>query len=273
MFEKIKQKLVPSSQTPAVPPYLDPSFVGHLIIGSGEVGRSLFHVLCEQGKIVYIRDVDPVNFPFRKIAFLHICFPCTQESGSDGFVETVKRYVEEYKPGLVFIHSTVPIGATRKIGENCVHSPVRGRHPYLEQGIKTFVKYFGYQHESQIPQIHLAFNGFKLFPVKNPETTELGKIMDTTRYGWEILFMKECKKECEKYNIPFEIVYSEMNKTYNEGYKELGHPEFRRSILKYVEGKIGGHCVVQNCHLLDSFVTDIIIDKNEEYGSNKNKML
>ena len=76
---------------------------------------------------------------------------------------------------------------------------------------------------------------------------------------------KEIEKWCDKNNVDFEAVYTEANKTYNKGYKKLGRIEVVRPHLKYMPGKIGGHCVLPNCKILDSHIAKIILQKNKLY--------
>lgn len=232
-----------------------------LIIGAGEIGSSLHKVIGGE-----IRDkVDIVGGNFDVI---HICYP-----HFEGFVESVKEYIDKYAPKVCVIHSTVPVGTTRKCGDKCVHSPVRGKHPDLEEGIRTFQKYIGANSENManlayealthvntpkvIPCILKGFDG----KMQSSEDTELAKIMSTTYYGWNIMFMKEMKKVCDKHGANFEFVYKKWNRSYNFGYNMLAQKydaQFARPVLDYVEGKIGGHCVVQNCELEDNYLTNLL---------------
>ena len=102
-----------------------------LVIGAGEVGKSLAKVLKEFHE-TFVRDLKPVLVDNVKI--MNICFPY-----SDKFEQAVKKYQAEYNPKLTIIHSTVPVGTSRRL--NAVHSPIHGKHPSLARGIKTFIKY------------------------------------------------------------------------------------------------------------------------------------
>lgn len=228
----------------------------HLIIGSGEVGRALYNVLKKHYR-VFIRDKDDKLED--KFDILHICYPSIKN-----FVKISKDYIKKYKPSLVIIHSTIPVGTTKKIASFAVHSPIRGIHPHLEKGIKTFVKYFGGKKAKEAAKIFSKI-GIKTLAFKKPEITELIKILDTTYYGWNIIFNKEVKKICDKYKLDFNEVYTIPNKDYNNGYKKLGMLHVIRPVLKYMPGKIGGHCIISNCHLLNSWITKMIIKKNKEY--------
>lgn len=227
-----------------------------LILGAGEVGKSLHRVLSETYNTI-ILDKNPE--PIEGIYILHICFPYFQ-----GFEQQVEEYKKMYNPNIIIIHSTVPVGTSRKLG--ALHSPIHGKHPNLSGGIKTFTKYLGGENENKVLEAakYLDGAGIKVQKVSSPETSELSKILCTTYYGWNILFNKEAKRLCDELGVNFDEAYG-WNKHYNEGYEKLGMGQFRRPVLDYVEGKIGGHCVVQNCDLLESFVTSLIKEKNESY--------
>lgn len=228
----------------------------HLVIGAGEVGQSLYGVLKSHYDVI-IRDKDDVVEGEFKV--LHICYP-----PFENFVEVTKKYIDEYKPELVIVHSTVPVGTTRKIGGLAVHSPIRGVHPRLEDGIKTFVKYFGGKKAKEAAK-YFSDIGIKIQDFDKPETTELLKILSTTYYGWNIVFAKEAKRICDKLELDFDEVYTTSNKDYNDGYKKLGMEHVIRPVLKNIPGKIGGHCIVSNCELLDDWLTEVIKERNKKY--------
>lgn len=228
----------------------------HLIIGAGEVGKSLYNVLKKNYEI-FIRDRNSDVSGYFDV--LHITYPYFKN-----FVQVTKKYVVQYKPQLVIIHSTVPVGTTRKISSSAVHSPIRGLHPYLDKGIRTFVKYFSGPKASQAARIFSAI-GIKTKVFRKPETTELLKILDTTYYGWNIVFCKEVKRICDKLRLDFNEVYAIANVDYNDGYKRLGRPDVVRPVLKPMTGKIGGHCIVQNCDLFNDWLTKIVKERNKKY--------
>jgi len=234
-----------------------------LIIGAGEVGKSLYKVLeATYKENIVIRDKQPdFGIIEDSLPFLNICYPY-----SDSFVEDTKAYIKQYHPTTTIIHSTVPVGTTRKCGDACVHSPIHGKHPNLAEGIKTFTKYVGGANELAVL---LAINyledaGIHPKRVSSPEASELSKILCTTYYGWNIVFCKEVADLCRQLNVPFEEVYTNWNKEYNKGYTELGMGQFVRPVLEPVEGKLGGHCVINNCDLLESFITHLIKRLDEE---------
>lgn len=244
-----------------------------LIIGAGEIGRSLAAVLAPVHE-VWVRDAadEPtlfssplgaaLNSAKKGFEVLNICYPPSKD-----FVKITQAYIKQYQPKITIIHSTVAPGTTKKVGKMVVHSPVHGKHPDISGGLKTYVKYLGGENPFavDIARDFLKLAGIKVRVVANSKTSEISKILCTTYYGWNIVFMREVAKLCEEHGVPFSEVYIDWNFLYNTGNTENGVPHFNRPVLKPVPGKIGGHCVVENCHLLSSDITDFIIKKNDEY--------
>jgi len=216
-----------------------------VIIGAGEVGRALFFSLITHYQVFcFDKKYQPC-----KATYLHICFPYSKD-----FVREVKKYQRIYKPKYTIVHSTVPVGTSRKCG--AIHSPVRGIHPFLQEGLKTFIKYLGGEKASEVAD-YFRRAGFRVYLFDKPETTELMKILSTTFYGTCIEFTKEVKRLCQKYKVPFEA-WTIWTKDYNEGYKKLGFPEFQRPNLVPIMKKTGGHCVRPNYQLLKSKFTNFL---------------
>ncbi len=225
----------------------------HLVLGLGQVGTGIQKVLeCDA------HDPHAGIEATEQYDALHICYSYT-----DDFVRSVKDYKEKFGAKYVVIHSTVPVGTSTLCG--AVHSPIRGVHPYLEPSIRTFVKYFGGKDAGPMSD-EFKKRGVKVFCVEKPETTELGKLLDTTCYGLNILIEKEMHRLAKKYDVPHDITYTHMNTTYNEGYMEVGMPQFHKYNIQHMDGKIGGHCIMQNAELFDSWIADVIKEKNELYG-------
>lgn len=216
----------------------------NLVIGLGEVGSAIRNILDCEG-------YDPMKGDFALGAdnvtgyeVLHICFPW-----SDDFVSIVKKYQERWKPDMVIVHSSVPVGTCDP--ERWVHSPVRGVHPNLEEGIRTFVKYFGGERAAEAGVIFNVL-GIPCIATERARNTEALKLLDTTQYGMMIKLQKEIHAWCVENNVDYLLAYEEANQTYNEGYMKLGRPEVVRPYLKNQKGKIGGHCVIPNAHLIDA---------------------
>lgn len=209
-----------------------------LIIGQGEIGQSLNNVIGGD-----IRDKELLSGGFQdQYDIIHICFPY-----SDGFIKQVKEYQKEYNPKYTVIHSTVPVGTSRKC--EAIHSPVIGIHPHLEEGIRIFTKFMGGGNSEVIQWFRRK--GIKIYPFDKPEATELLKILCTTKYGIDIEWTKEVKRLCDENNVPFEA-YTIWTDNYNKGYEKLGFPEYQRPNLIPMAGKIGGHCVMSNLKFINT---------------------
>ncbi len=232
------------------------------ILGFGEIGQAIakFYPSTGSGR-VKIKDLKRDD-GLVSLDVLHVCIPFSPK-----FVSIVKKEIASSNPKLVIVHSTVAPGTIKKIGPMAVHSPVRGVHPNLYKGIKTFVKYIGADDKKTglAAQKHLRSLGITTQLVNSSKTTEALKLWDTTQYGWMIILNKEMKKWCDDNDVDFETVYTHANKTYNEGYKKLGRPEVLRPHLTYMKGKIGGHCVVPNAKILKSDISAILVRKNNGF--------
>lgn len=211
----------------------------HLVIGLGEVGTAIRAILGCDGY-----DTTMPLSELRPADVLHVCYPYVFGT----FAESVKRYQERTGATLVIVHSTVPVGTCDPL--RAVHSPVRGVHPELERGIRTFVKFFGGTRALEASG-YFAERGLEVVHTNRAAETEALKLWDTTIYGWNILLEKSIAAYCARMGIDFDIVYKQANTTYNDGYEKLGHPEFKKYVLKDTAGPIGGHCVRENWELLE----------------------
>jgi UDP-N-acetyl-D-mannosaminuronate dehydrogenase len=224
--------------------------MSNLVIGLGQIGQGIQKVLECDGV-----DKDQ-KAPKDQYYMLHICIPPVEN-----FVEIVNNYKKQYQPDVVVVHSTVPIGTCSEL--DAVHSPVRGVHPNLEGGIRTFVKIFGGEkHKATIAMKEFEKKGVSCSYAGKSENTEAGKLWSTTQYGAAIMLEKEIHAFCEKHDLDFDVVYTQFNQTYNDGYRALGLPQFQKYVLKHMPGPIGGHCVASNIDLFDSPVCKQIKDAN-----------
>lgn len=231
-----------------------------LIIGAGEIGTSLCNVLRDAYE-VHIRDVADPQYPHR-FTVLHLCYPYTEQ-----FIETARAYMAQYEPALTIVHSTVKPGTTRQLGKRVVYSPVIGRHPHLEEGIRTFTKWLGaVDHgDAEDACVYFELAGVHAELMESPEAAELAKVCCTTAYGWMILVQKEIHRLCEQYGVPFDQVYKEWTIEYNRGYLELEQAHFARPVLQHMPGPSGGHCILNNCKLLDDWFTNTLQERNATY--------
>lgn len=253
------------------------------ILGYGEVGQAiakfygsagasteLSRKSSPQAKIKDLKRDDGL----KGVEVLHICLPW-----SKNFVNIVKKEIKKIKPELTIIHSTVAPGTTKKLalslpkwlGGMIVHSPIRGIHPHLYEGIKTFVKYIGADNKKagELAKKHLESLGIKTKVFYPSTTTEIGKLLDTTYYGLVIAWHGEIKRLCDKYKIDFEKAVTDFNKTYNEGYTKLGKKNVVRPVLYPPKGGIKGHCIVQNAQILEKYFKSKAIDLVLKYKPKK----
>lgn len=231
------------------------------ILGYGEIGSSLDALYKEKQIETIIKDKnDDVVFPLLNV--LNVCIPY-----SDSFVDIIKQEVEQAKPNLTIIHSTVSIGTTTKLFNSLnekysiVHSPIRGNHPDLTRSLKTFVKYISSPSPKalSLAALHLRELGMSISTCNRFEKTEAAKLLCTTYYGLCIAWHNEIKKVCDLYEINVDFIKN-WNDTYNKGYSALNLSKFSRPILDPPENnKIGGHCVIPNAELLDLIIDSKLI--------------
>lgn len=241
------------------------------IIGYGEIGKSLEQVYSDYDKFnLTIIDKDYVRND-GNIDIMNICLPLV-----DFFDTIVVSYIKKYNPKLCIIHTSTTPGVTESIADqvNCsvVHSPIRGVHPNLYDGLKTFKKYIGYKDSEGKELCEKHFSELKIpyKSIQGPSNTELAKLYSTTYYGLCIAFHGEMKKHFEKLGLNYDII-TDWNKTYNDGYKNLGKDDVIRPVLTPPNKFIGGHCVIPNTELLreiyESKAFDLILEyknKNDE---------
>ena len=210
-------------------------FYRALVVGRGEVGNAISSIFkC------HAIDVGEV-FP-DKVEYLHICF-----GWSDNFEREVEDYICVYEPKFTIIHSTVPVGTSRRLG--AVHSPIRGMHPNLEEGIRAHQKFLGGADAWRVAEYFRDF-GLRIIICDKSETTELGMLLGTENYRVNIEFAKHAKELCDKHEVPFNESYTLFANAYNEGWTRLGRPEYIRQVLVPIMSTIGGHCLESNKELI-----------------------
>ena len=237
------------------------------VLGIGEVGSAISGILEEKYKVLK-KDIKFDEIKKNPLEVLHICLPY-----SSNFLNLVCFQVKLNKPKLIVIHSTVLPGTTEKIYKKTkvptVHSPVIGTHPNLEKDILSFVKILGpcSKKSADLAVCHFKEVGIKTIVISNSTASEIGKLLDTTYYAWNILFCKQVGKLADELGLKFEEIYTVFNQAYNQGY-ETTKPNVTRPLLRYEHGPIGGHCVVPNAYILNRFIkndiTDFIIKTNRK---------
>jgi UDP-N-acetyl-D-mannosaminuronate dehydrogenase len=246
-----------------------------LIIGLGEIGHTLFALLNEAKKsfAVYGLDLDEAKMDAlgqskakvpSKIDTLHICLPCGSQ---EKFAEVVAGYVNQFKPKLAIINSTVPPGATLKVAENCTclvaHSPARGVHKSAEHMIwemKRWTKYVGGANTAAGGEARKHFEklGLKVKVLKSCRETELAKLFETTYRAWMIACFQEMNRISRAFGADFDEAVDFLEDTHRV--------RFDRPVM--FPGVIGGHCLIPNTELLlksyDSEFLRLILTSNEK---------
>ena len=246
-----------------------------LIIGLGEIGHTLFALFNEQKKSfdVFGLDLDEtkmqeLNQSRRKIPkqidTLHVCLPCGNQQK---FTDIVKGYVEEFKPKLVIINSTVPPGTTLKVAEGCkcfvAHSPSRGVHKsadYMLWEMKRWTKYVGgaTPEAAHAATKHFEKLGLKVKVLRSSTETELAKLFETTYRAWMIACFQEMHRISKSFDADFNETVDFLEDTHRV--------RLDRPIM--FPGVIGGHCLIPNTELLleayDSDLLRLILKSNEK---------
>lgn len=210
-------------------------FYRALVIGRGEVGKAI-------SKIFNCPAIDINEVHRGEVQYMHICF-----GWSDGFEDAVLLYQKRYRPMYTIIHSTVPIGTSSRL--KSVHSPIRGMHPNLEEGIRAHTKFLGGKDAGSVAEYFRDF-GLRVMLCDKSEATELGMLLGTECYRINIEFAKHAKELCDRHGVCFNESYTLFAKEYNDGWIRLGRPEYIRQILTPIPGKIGGHCLENNKELI-----------------------
>lgn len=221
------------------------------IIGMGEVGSALYEILKEKYVVKGFDKGKPEEY---ECDIMHVCIP-----HSDDLPEIVKAYSDMQKPKLIVVHSSVKVGTTNKIreavGVPCFHSPIRGRHPNMKEGILTYVKYVSYNTETWCMDAmkiagYFSECGVRTKIVKDTKVTELMKLLELSRYGVYLAFAKEQESICEHFGMNYETVVNEYERTRSEGLEKLGLGDLRQPILVPFKDFVGGHCTVEDMDLL-----------------------
>lgn len=210
-----------------------------LVVGAGEVGTALYAVLARAHQVA-IRDVEPVGVP---ADVLHIAFPW-----SASFVDSVKGYERQHNSDMTVVHSTVPVGTCDP--EGWVHSPVRGRHPHLTEGLLAFVKHFAGERADEAAKAWEA-TGCDVAVHPRAAETEAAKLFELVQFGLQVVVEEEIHQWCERSGLDFDVVYTQFAESYNAGYQAMGEHQFVRPVLEHMPGPIGGHCIRQCAALLD----------------------
>lgn len=219
--------------------------------GRGQVGSALASVLGNVNEI-HILDVDE-RPKVDGVDFLHVCIPWSED-----FISNVVNAQVDYHPKVTIIHSTVPVGTTRKIGYKSVHSPVRGQHDDLKASLIRFTKYMGGdQSVVESAANHLRNSGIRVAVLGSSEETELAKLLCLSRYLNDLAWYENASRLCEEFGVDRKIV-KDWTLSYNEGYGE----KYKRPDFDFPDGKVGGHCVIPVSEILFNQTKDGFTGRN-----------
>ena len=243
-----------------------------LVVGLGEVGRSLYELLKQSKKFdLYCFDVDKQkmqdivqNDVPTKLDVLYICYPCGCQ---DDFVKITVNYMNKFTSELTIINSTVPPGTTKKVhqitGGNLVHSPIRGMHSSLEtmkRDLLFWTKFIGGidQKSAELARKHFEELGLKTKVLGGPTETELAKLFSTTYRAWMIACFQEMHRISRNFDADFTQIIEFLQDTHSVRFDRPLH----------FPGVIGGHCLIPNTELLskvyDSEFLKLILNSNQK---------
>jgi len=246
-----------------------------LIIGLGEIGHTLLALLNDEKKSFDVcgLDLDQTkmqelcqsrkNVP-SQIDTMHVCLPC---SSQQNFADITVGYIEEFKPKLTIINSTIPPGTTMKVAEKCgcliAHSPSRGVHSsseHMKWEMKRWTKYVGGANPeaAKAACAHFEKLGLKVKVLKSCTETELAKLFETTYRAWMIACFQEMHRISKAFGADFDETVDFLEDTHLV--------RFDRPVM--FPGVIGGHCLIPNTELLlsvyDSEFLRLILESNEK---------
>lgn len=220
-----------------------------IIIGAGEVGKSLASVL---GSVynVHVKDVEEKEiapgFGVMHVALNYITL------GRQRWLELVNGYIKQYRPGIVDICSTVPPGLTASLGQGACHSTTRGLHPNLEAGLRAIPKHIG---GPMAPELAAYYGraGIRTVIHRRPETTEVAHIAHLLDYGLQIASADMKNALCRLANTDYMESVIKYVETHNEGFKRLDMPSKIRMNLTPPNGRVNGHCVIEAAKLAKEY--------------------
>jgi UDP-N-acetyl-D-mannosaminuronate dehydrogenase len=228
-----------------------------IIVGLGEVGKPLLEIMKGRYQVFGVDINQPA--PVSQSDVMHICFPF-----QDGtFVGQVLQYINQYRPALTVINSTVAPGTTRRIavesGAAVVNSPVRGKHARMQEEMLHYTKFIGAldAQSGRRAVNHFEEAGMKTNLLSSPEATEIAKLTETTYFGLLIAWAQEVERYCRKLGANYDEVVS--------FYDEI---KFFPPV-KYFPGVIGGHCVMPNIEILSRLGHSEFLHAIKSSNSNK----
>ena len=234
-----------------------------LVVGLGEIGGTVFGILKESGKFqLYGVDVDEAKMKEagatepqkgNSVDVIDICIPVPNKKK---FLEISTAYIEKYHPKLTIINSTVPIGTTMELFNQCggliAHSPCRGVHKNREYMIKEFKRWTKFvggatPEAGKAAQEHFDLAGLKAKQLANCTDTEFAKLFETTYRTWMIVFFQKMNRLARKYSVVNPDLKIDFDETVD--FIEDTHMQRHDRPVMFPD-VIGGHCLLPNSKLL-----------------------
>ena len=230
--------------------------VSDILIGLGEVGSALYEVLSERRAFSIVdpaKGFEPELGEAPQSDWCHVAIPY-----SESFISTIVEYVRKFNPNHLVLHSTVPIGTTRKIEREADYiptyfSPIRGRHPSLARYIRSFPKWYASSISGGMDNEFVAYfaaAGIQTRKAPSYEFLEWAKLWETTSFGYALVMWQEIERQVMKIPGDKNTNLSALKNWLHEKKRvydgDLGYVP----IYDSVPGPIGGHCITQNWDLL-----------------------
>ena len=241
---------------------------GDVIIGMGDVGKPFHELLSQSG--IKVRGIDLIeeknygDLIEPPIEILHICFPY-----SPVFIEETVKEINRWKPSETVIHSTIKPHVTEELQDimdiPIIYSPIRGVHNRMITDLKRYKKIFSSKEITKVKKYpkRLEEIGLEWETLSNPLTLEYAKILvDTTYYGWLIIYAQHTNEICLEENIDFDEMWS---------FSEQIHKELGNRPKMYPGEGIGGKCVIQNTKLIEDEFISTVFNHDKQYRININR--
>jgi hypothetical protein len=244
-----------------------------LVCGKGEIGTAIGEVAQQAGMRVRFYDPPKNIFPPKTAKLkniwpgydvVHVCYSINKLQE----IYDITDYVRD--DGVIVIDATINVGFAGSIQgaltdeghkQLLLHSPVRGRHPNMVDGLKKYVKFVGPADPSRITEAanfcrdYYTKLGIKWQLLSSADNAAAGKLFDTTWYLTQITFANQVAMYCAQKNLNFNEVYNRFQETGDTG-RKFEVVDGRAICMKFVPrpvmvpGAIGGHCLLPNLELI-----------------------
>jgi|10_taG_2_1085330.scaffolds.fasta_scaffold11793_2 hypothetical protein len=236
-MDALKNILVPQSNPPP-----EAEKLKTCVIGIGKVGSALWRILSQYYDVIPLDPEQGYGLPetIEDVDHLHISFPY-----SDIFERQVVSWITRLNPTCTIIHSMVKPGTTRHIisklednaelciGDNVVHSPVMGRHPFLLEQISSFIKIVGGVSASStiIASEILKKVGFTVMGFESCDESEWASVLLRLREARDWAYAKELHRWTSSKELNFNQIYGAYTQAWNKGQMGMENVDDMHSIM------------------------------------------